>query len=62
MKKYKIEFSKELKNYGLKDFTVTIQADKQDYLQAIRMQIAELYNIEDTQLLCGNNINIEQVE
>lgn len=55
---YKIEFSEELKKYGLKDFTVTTQADKQDYLEQLRYDIYEVYNIADTELLNGNNINI----
>lgn len=58
MNKYKIEFSEELKKYGLKDFTVTTQADKQDYLEQLRYDIYEVYNIADTELLNGNNINI----
>lgn len=58
MNKYKIEFSEELKKYGLKDFIVTTQADKQDYLEQLRYDIYEVYNIADTELLNGNNINI----
>lgn len=58
MNKYKIEFSEELKKYGLKDFIVTTQADKQDYLEQLRYDIYEVYNINDTELLNGNNINI----
>ena len=58
MNKYKIEFSEELKNYGLKDFTVATEADKQDYLEQLRIDIYEVYNIADTELLNGNNINI----
>lgn len=59
MNKYKIEFSEELKKeYGLKDFTVTTQANKQDYLEQLRYDIYEVYNIADTELLNGNNINI----
>ncbi len=59
MNKYKIEFSEELKKeYGLKDFTVTTQANKQDYLEQLRYDIYEVYNIADTEILNGNNINI----
>lgn len=58
MNKYKIEFSEELKKHGLKDFTVTTEADKQDYLEQLRCDIYEVYNIANTELLNGNNINI----
>lgn len=58
MNKYKIEFSKDLKKYGLKDFIVTTQADMIDCLEQIRYDIYEVYNIADTELLNGNNINI----
>lgn len=59
MNKYKIEFSEELKKeYGLKDFIVTTEAVKQDYLEQLRCDIYEVYNLADTELLNDDNINI----
>lgn len=59
MNKYKIEFSEKLKKeYGLKDFIVTTQAKKEDYLSAVIEDIYKLLKIEDPQLLNDNNINV----